>query len=317
MLEELGRDEEALQAYWRAWGRFLDPQLLASESLAPPELRPLALRAAARLRDAQCNLITAALTPLIQAESPSALVRVQKAADIYTGLSKAEKTHPLQHPAFLQFPGLTPPAFYTHEEFPWLAALEAATPTIRLELEAVLAFRAVLKPNVQVEAGTEPQQRREQDGSLRWRSFHLFKAGSKVEENCARCPVTTRLLESLPLPHMPGHASEALFSILQPGAHIRPYHGLGNYKLVAHLPLVEPPDCALRVGADIRGWREGECVIFDDRFEQETWNRSPVLRAVLILDVWHPDLTATERAGVTALVDAIGRFNQRYALAGH
>ncbi len=316
VLEELGRDEEALQAYWRAWGRFLDPQLLASDALAPTELRPLALRAATRLREVQCTLIATALTPVLQAEGATALTRVQKAADIYTGLSTAEQVHPLQQPAFLQFPGLAPRAFYAREELPWLAALEAATAVIRRELAAVLASRAGLKPYVQVEAGTDPQQWRELDGSLQWSSFHLFKAGTKVHENCARCPVTTRLLESLPLPRMPGHAPEALFSILQPGTHIPPHHGLANYKLVAHLPLVVPPDCALRVGSETRGWREGECLIFDDSFEHEAWNRSPALRAVLILDVWHPALTGIERAGVTALVDAIGQFNRRYALAG-
>jgi aspartate beta-hydroxylase len=38
---------------------------------------------------------------------------------------------------------------------------------------------------------------------------------------------------------------------------------------------------------------EGKVSYFDS-FEHEVWNSSLTLRAVLIIDVWHPDLTAAE-----------------------
>ena len=34
--------------------------------------------------------------------------------------------------------------------------------------------------------------------------------------------------------------------------------------------------------------------MFDDSFEHEVWNESDRHRYVLILDVWHPDLTPVE-----------------------
>jgi aspartate beta-hydroxylase len=79
---------------------------------------------------------------------------------------------------------------------------------------------------------------------------------------------------------------------------------------VTHLPLIVPPDCAIRVGGVEHVWQEGRCVTFDDTYEHEAWNRSEQTRVVLILDSWHPDLSEVERAAVTDLVEAIGDFNQ-------
>jgi len=40
---------------------------------------------------------------------------------------------------------------------------------------------------------------------------------------------------------------------------------------------------------------EGQCVAFDDSFQHEAWNGHPdTARVVLIVDVWHPDLTDPE-----------------------
>ncbi len=40
--------------------------------------------------------------------------------------------------------------------------------------------------------------------------------------------------------------------------------------------------------------RKEKCLVFDDSFEHEAWNLSQETRAVLIIDFWHPDLTASE-----------------------
>jgi hypothetical protein len=41
--------------------------------------------------------------------------------------------------------------------------------------------------------------------------------------------------------------------------------------------------------------------------EHEAWNDSGRIRVVLISDLWHPDLTAAERAGIIQLMDAEAR----------
>jgi hypothetical protein len=98
-------------------------------------------------------------------------------------------------------------------------------------------------------------------------------------------------------------------SLLQPGARIVPHHGLTNVRLICHLPLIVPRNCgALRVGNETRPWREGRLTIFDDTIEHDAWNSSNALRAVLLFDVWRPELSKQERALVSTMLTAVSRF---------
>jgi aspartate beta-hydroxylase len=65
-----------------------------------------------------------------------------------------------------------------------------------------------------------------------------------------------------------------------------------------------PADCGIRVGGEARTWGDGCCIIFDDSFEHEVWNESAHERIVLIVDVWHPDLSDDE----VKLLDGLYRF---------
>jgi aspartate beta-hydroxylase len=312
ILEELGRRDEAISAFWQAWKHFPNPEAVANDAFTPPSVRGLLMRAAGELRTAQLELIHEALKPSLEKHGKDALARIIEATDVYVGHRPPRYRHSLQRPAFIYLPDLEPQPFFGRERFSWLSELESATGTIREELQAALDADQGLAPYVQVQAGDDPQQWRTLDGSRAWSALHLRKGGTPMQENRARCPNTTKLLDSLPLPQIPGHAPETLFSILQPGTHIPPHFGLANYKLVAHLPLIVPPDCSIRVGNETRGWTEGECLVFDDSFQHEAWNRSEQVRAVLILDVWHPDVTPAEQDGIVALVQGIAAFNRRY-----
>ena len=96
------------------------------------------------------------------------------------------------------------------------------------------------------------------------------------------------------------------FSLLAPGARLRAHCGPSNHRLRLHLPVVVPPcperACALRVGDEARAWREGEVLVFDDSFDHEAWvdARAAGERVVLMVDVWHPELGADERAEIRA-----------------
>jgi aspartyl/asparaginyl beta-hydroxylase (cupin superfamily) len=79
-----------------------------------------------------------------------------------------------------------------------------------------------------------------------------------------------------------------------------------NSRLICHLPLIVPPKCAFRVGNEVREWREGELLIFDDTIEHEAWNDSERDRVVLIFDIWRPELSERERQEVAALFSGPG-----------
>jgi aspartate beta-hydroxylase len=143
-----------------------------------------------------------------------------------------------------------------------------------------------------------------------WTGYHFFRHGERIEAHCKRCPRTVAALEALPLLRIPGHAPEALFSVLRPGTHIPPHTGVINGRLTVHLPLVVPEDCGgLAVARDARTWHEGTCLVFDDSFVHEAINRSAQTRVVLIFDLWHPGLPAITRDALAAAIAAYGAFN--------
>jgi aspartyl/asparaginyl beta-hydroxylase (cupin superfamily) len=113
-------------------------------------------------------------------------------------------------------------------------------------------------------------------------------------------------IEAIDQPVIDGASPNAMFSLLAPGVAIPPHVGVSNARLVCHLPLIIPTGCWFRVGGETREWRRGEAFVFDDTIEHEAANPSSQLRVVLIVDLWHPDLTAAERAAVAALIGAEG-----------
>ena len=118
-------------------------------------------------------------------------------------------------------------------------------------------------------------------------------------------PADDALLDRIGQPRIAGCSPNAMFSLLAPGAHIPPHVGVANTRLVCHLPLIVPPGCWFRCGAETREWRRGEAFVFDDTIEHEAMNPSDQLRVVFIIDVWHPGLSMAEQAGVTALMQAM------------
>ena len=213
-----------------------------------------------------------------------------------------------QQPQIFFFPDLPQIQFYEREDFPWAAELERHAGAIREELAGVLQSADRFAPYMQADADRPVFNTNGLLNDPSWSACYLMKNGEEVAQIAALCPATLAALRRLPLCRIKGRTPTALFSLLRPGAHIPPHHGFLNTRLICHLPLIVPPDCALRVGNETRAWREGELVIFDDTMEHEAWNRSTELRVVLLFDIWRPELTDTERALVAAMLESIDGF---------
>ncbi len=210
----------------------------------------------------------------------------------------------LQQPTSFYYPGLPQVAWYERAQFPWLAAMEGAVPAMRAEIENVLAEERGLVPYVE-----KPEDRPSRGHSLlndaRWSAFHLWKNGELVDENASRCPAIMTALESAPIPRIKHRSPMALISILRPGTHIAPHTGMLNTRLICHLPPVVPDGCRLRVGAETRTVEEGKTMIFDDSIEHEAWNDGRSVRAVLLFEIWRPELSSAERDALTVMYEAI------------
>ncbi len=229
--------------------------------------------------------------------------RVGTAIDMLLG----KKQLYLQQPSSFYFPSLPQRQFYERDEFEWLTDVEAAVPAMRDELLSVLADGEDFAPYVEA-SGDRPRAANSLLDDPSWGAFYFWRNGKRVAENTNRCPATMAALELAPMPDIDQRSPIALWSLLKSGTHIQPHHGLLNTRLICHVPLIVPGDCALRVGNETREWREGEALIFDDSFEHEAWNRSGTSRVVLLFEIWRPEISVEERAALTAIFETINDY---------
>jgi beta-hydroxylase len=117
-----------------------------------------------------------------------------------------------------------------------------------------------------------------------WQVFTFMLFGIRSMENAALCPLTSEIIFSIP------EIISCDFSSLKPQTHIMPHTGFTKTILRCHLPLIVPEGntCAIRVGGQVKSWKEGELMIFDDSFDHEAWNRSDEQRVVLMFDIPNP-----------------------------
>jgi aspartyl/asparaginyl beta-hydroxylase (cupin superfamily)/Tfp pilus assembly protein PilF len=239
--------------------------------------------------------------------SPAELLRVERALARMLG----RKAIYSPQPTLMHFPFLRNHEFHPREDFPWLEALEAAGPAIRQEVLAVLAAdQEGLRPYIAYPEGLPFDQWRELNHSRRWSAYFLWKDGEREEERHRRCPATVSALAQTPQVDIPSRGPTAFFSILDARTHIPPHTGSTNARLTVHLPLILPGPCRFRVGAETREWRLGEAWVFDDTIEHEAWNDADAPRAILIFDVWNPQLTALERDLVREAMVVFADYNR-------
>lgn len=227
--------------------------------------------------------------------------RFNQSVDILLGRSRIYLQQPLKY----YFPGLPQVPVYPREQFAWAPALEAQTADIREELLAVMARENAFAPYLPAGDAKPHVRSHRLVGDPSWSAFYLWKDGVRQDANCALCPKTAAAMEKVPLDRLPGQAPSVLFSLLKPGAHIPPHHGLINTRLICHLPLIVPGPAWLRVGHHTHHWKEGELLVFDDSFEHEALNEADATRVVLLFDVWRPELSEQEQREVAALIGAI------------
>ena len=268
----------------------------------PAALHPMLTRAQDFIGKAQARFESHLLEQL----SKSGLAsegRVGTAIDMLLG----KKQLYLQEPSSFYFPGLPQRQFYERDEFDWLAEVEVAVPTMREELLTILADGKDFAPYVEATA-ERPSAANPLINDPSWGAYYFWRSGKIVDENAARCPATMAALDTAPMPRVNQRSPIALWSLLKPGTHIQPHHGLLNTRLICHIPLIVPGDCALRVGNETREWREGQALIFDDSFEHEAWNRSKQTRVVLLFEIWRPEISLEERAALNAIFETINDY---------
>jgi len=218
------------------------------------------------------------------------LARVIDCIAITAGEKKAEGKPVNQDPE-LYFPGLEARPWWPAERFPWHRQLEQLSFVIKGELQSVLSGRGDFRRH--------PDSPRIAASGV-WKQLYLFSEGVALDENCALVPRTVQTIRGIP---GAAEASNVFFAAVTPGTHIKPHWGPYNTRLRCHLGLIVPEGVSIRVSEETRSWSEGKCIFFDDSFDHEVRHTGRETRYVLILDIWHPDLTPAEIEALKAMRD--------------
>jgi len=134
-----------------------------------------------------------------------------------------------------------------------------------------------------------------------WKQYTLFQHTQKFNKNCLKTLKTCELIEQFP--EASNHKrGQTKFSLMEGGTHVWSHTGPTFTRLRIHLGLVIPNGAKMRVGPKTKTWKEGKVLIFDDSFEHEVWHEGTEKRIILIVDVWHPDLTPQQ-------ISSLERFN--------
>ncbi|HYQ93525.1 MAG TPA: aspartyl/asparaginyl beta-hydroxylase domain-containing protein, partial [Burkholderiales bacterium] len=226
----------------------------AAVNIAPPaDQLPADLRGELGRAEAMCGRYAAQFEAFLRerllAQGPGerrSSARFRDSLDLLMGKKKIYFQEPRQY----FFPGLPQIQFYDRDDFPWLDKVEAATADIRTELIEILKQESAFRPYVE---GNPRLPQTDPQGMLNnpeWSAFYLWKNGAVVPENAARCPKTVNALADVPLARVRNRSPSILYSLLRPGAKIPPHTGEVNTRLICHLPLIVPDNCAFRVGND-------------------------------------------------------------------
>jgi len=223
---------------------------------------------------------------------------------VRAGLLRTRAAH-RPAPSLFVYPGL--------RSQPWWAPGELPD-GVRRSLDAMWASRDALLREydaISAAAGSDynlgAAEAKLHTGEWRWHS--AVSKGVLQPSLGLVAPVTAGLLQTCPSLLTGVPFAYAFFSNLRGGARIAPHFGPCNLRLRVHLPLRVPSldaaACGIRVGGETRAWSEP--LVFDDSYEHATWNETGGDRVVLLLDLWHPELSAMEREAVCDMFDGARR----------
>ena len=200
---------------------------------------------------------------------------------------------PLQKGCPEIIPKLRAKPFWDSEDFPWIKTIEDNFSVIKeelLQLRELKGFQPYRGPSWISEFKAKDGVGAESIDKGQWNVYYLFLHDLKFDKNCEQCPKTVKLIEEV----VPRQYHHCFFSAMNPDTHIIKHHGPTNKKLRFHLPILGVEGSRLRAGNEIKELKEGVGYVFDDSFEHEAWHDGDNTRVILIVDLWHPDLSDDE-----------------------
>ncbi|GKY98218.1 hypothetical protein MPSEU_000779500 [Mayamaea pseudoterrestris] len=201
-------------------------------------------------------------------------------------------------------PGLSVKPFWDTTKMDWCGKLQKHFQAIRNEFISVALAEngSIEQRGNNVWAGALTKNAAEYGDS--WRTLVLMDRGRWDSVNCNLFPVAAQAVQDCGV-----DAVEVFFARMQPQTRIEPHSDFTNFVLTSHLPLIVPyagtNQCRLTVGDTTREWIDGELMLFDTSLIHDAINDSDRARYILMIRLWHPDLTAVEKQALQFTYDCL------------
>ena len=192
---------------------------------------------------------------------------------------------------------------------------------LQLNWESLRDEYAAMAPQLASDYQQATEHQTLHEGTWDWHSYMLKGA---IQGNfCAHFPETTAVLQVLRDEGLLFEGTPfgyTFYSTLHPRSKIEPHTAPMNFRLRIHLPLIVPkvavgvssesnkndddddrPPCGIRVGPLTRPWVEGQALVLDDAYRHAVWNETDSQRVILLVDIWHPDITMAERKDIVEM----------------
>lgn len=204
-------------------------------------------------------------------------------------------------------PGLTIKPFWDPQEFDWAKTLESRYSEIREEFDIVTGNMQRLQRegnNIWASALTEDASSYGEG----WKTLVLMDRGRWDPVNANLFPKTAQAIYASGVA-----ATEIFFACMEGPSSIKKHSDFTNFVLTSHLALDIPYSgenkCRLTVGNETRQWIDGKSYIFDTSLLHDAENDSDQMRYILMMRLWHPDLTSVEKEALQFTFDCL-EFDQ-------
>ncbi|MDQ4114445.1 MAG: aspartyl/asparaginyl beta-hydroxylase domain-containing protein [Actinomycetota bacterium] len=237
-----------------------------------------------------------------------AITRVVQGVEILVGDTAAPRTTRASRPSGFITPGLGNTAWPDVESLPALTeVLDICRPhadSVRKEL-AGLVMTQTPRTYLQHDYMVGKVQLNDPES---WTAIQIYDNEVVTSELPLTCLSTRAMLASL------GHriSGEAVILRLGPGVTLQPHYDENDYQLTLHLGLSIPAEAGIRVGGEARTWHDGQMLIFSASYLHEAWNHSAQPRDILLVDLWHPDLSRAEIDALIAIRKEIAAIRSEY-----
>lgn len=116
-----------------------------------------------------------------------------------------------------------------------------------------------------------------------WYFVPFLSRGRVVDRFLDQCPTVQKIMQTVPV------FDNCTFSIMGPGAKIRPHQGHSDQHLRVHLALKTSGAAWIQVGDKTQHWQAGEVMIFQDSATHCTENPDLDYRSILLFDIKRSD----------------------------